>query len=134
MKVVEIVVAVIKEQNHIFVAQRGFGEWKGYWEFPGGKVEAGEEKESALIREIKEELNTEIKIDSFVQTTEYDYKKFHLIMHSYICHVVSGELELLEHEDAKWLTQETLNSVKWLPANLDLIKQLSSSKKLSSII
>lgn len=117
MKQIEVVAAIIQKDNRIFATQRGYGTYKNYWEFPGGKIEAGETKEEALIREIKEELNTTISIDRFLKTISYTYPEFHLVMHCYYASVVEGTLELLEAEDAKWLTIEELDSINWLPAD-----------------
>ena len=116
-----VVAAVIKKGNMIFATQRGYGEFKGGWEFPGGKVEEGESPEDALVREIKEELDTVISVEKYLHTIEYDYPTFHLSMQCYLCSVISGELTLKEHEAAKWLTKEYLNSVEWLPADIELI-------------
>lgn len=120
-KTVNVVAAVIKRGDMIFATQRGYGDLKGGWEFPGGKIEEGESPEAALVREIKEELDTEISVDKFLHTIEYDYPSFHLSMRCYLCSVVSGDLNLKEHEAARWLTKETLNSVEWLPADVELI-------------
>lgn len=129
VKTIEVAAAVIKgtgeNKGKIFATQRGYGKFQGWWEFPGGKIELGETKEEALKREIREELDTEIIIEDLIQTVEYDYPDFHLTMHCYWCSVVSGKLELLEHEDAKWLAADTLHSVKWLPADEGLIERLS---------
>ena len=100
------------------------GKWKDLWEFPGGKIEPEESQEDALKREIREELATEIEVGTLLTTVEYDYPKFHLIMHCYLCTIISGELSLLEHEDARWLTTDELDSVKWLPADKDVIEKL----------
>lgn len=123
-KQIEVVAAIICNDDKVFATQRGYGEWKDWWEFPGGKMESGETPEEALYREIREELATEIQIGERLTTIEYDYPKFHLIMHCYLCKVVSGNLTLLEHEAARWLKQEELNSVKWLPADKGVIKAL----------
>ena len=112
--------------DKIFATQRGYGEWKDWWEFPGGKMEAGETPEEALVREIREELSTEISVDEFLCTVEYDYPKFHLTMHCYLCSLVTEALHLNEHEAAKWLTKDELDSVKWLPADLRVIEVLKS--------
>lgn len=130
MKTIEVVAAIIKNENKIFATQRGYGEFKDGWEFPGGKIETGETPEEALIREIKEELNTEIKVGRLLDTVEYDYPKFHLTMHCYLCTIKSGKLELKEHEAAKWLTKDTLDSVKWLPADLGLIEKMKENCEL----
>lgn len=126
MKKIEVVAAIITKGNRIFATQRGYGEFKGGWEFPGGKVEKGESFEAALIREIKEELDADITIDEFYTTVEYDYPTFHLTMHCYLCNLISEEITLLEHEDSKWLTKEELDSLNWLPADEGLIENLKS--------
>ena len=120
-KQIEVVAAIIQEGDKIFATQRGYGEFKDGWEFPGGKMEPGETPQQALIREIREELDTEIEVGKLVDTVEYDYPNFHLTMHCYLCTIKSGELVLKEHEAAKWLTKETLDSVDWLPADEGLI-------------
>ena len=125
MKQIEVVAAIIHDdQGCIFATQRGYGEWKDWWEFPGGKMEAGETPEEALRREIWEELETRIVVEKFVETVEWDYPAFHLTMHCYLCHVESGHLELKEHEAAKWLNKDELESVRWLPADWDLVRKL----------
>ena len=129
MKTVRVVAAIIKDvneqgENMIFATQRGYGEFKDGWEFPGGKVEKGETPENAIVREIKEELDTVIEVKEYFDTVEYDYPNFHLSMKCYICTVVSGKLELLEHEAAKWLDKDSLDSVAWLPADLGLVDKL----------
>ena len=152
MKQIEVVAAIIRdEEGCVFATQRGSGEWKDWWEFPGGKMEAGETPEEALKREIQEELETEISVDEFLCTVEYDYPKltsgracsrsedskqalvstrsiaaFHLTMHCYWCHIESGSLTLNEHEAARWLTKDELNSVKWLPADIKVVEIISN--------
>lgn len=124
MKTIKVVAAIIIENGNVFATQRGYGEFKDGWEFPGGKVEANETPEDALVREIKEELDTEIEVLELLDTVEYDYPKFHLSMECFICKMKSGDLILKEHEAAKWLTKETLNSVDWLPADEGLIGKI----------
>ncbi len=122
MKQVEVVAAIIHDnKDRIFATQRGYGDWKDYWEFPGGKMEPGETPEEALKREIWEELETRISVERFVKTIEWDYPTFHLVMHCYWCHVKSGALTLKEHEAARWLGKDELDSVNWLPADLQLL-------------
>ena len=125
MKHIEVVAAIIRKGGKIFATQRGYGEWKDWWEFPGGKMEVGETPEEALVREIREELSAEISVDEFLCTVEYDYPAFHLKMHCYLCSLVTEALHLNEHEAARWLTKDELNSVKWLPADAELISHLS---------
>ena len=122
MKQIEVVAAIIRKGDKIFATQRGYGDFKDWWEFPGGKMEAGETPEEALKREIREELSTEISVDVFLCTVEYDYPAFHLTMHCYLCSLLTEALHLNEHEAAKWLTKDELESVKWLPADLVVIK------------
>lgn len=124
MKTINVVAAIIIKDNKIFATQRGYGEFKDGWEFPGGKVEQVEAPENAIVREIKEELDTVIEVKEYFDTVEYDYPNFHLSMKCYICTVVSGKLELLEHEAAKWLDKDSLDSVAWLPADLGLVDKL----------
>ena len=125
MKRIEVVAAIIHDaEGRIFATQRGYGEWKDGWEFPGGKMEAGETPEEALRREIWEELETRIEVERLVQTVEWDYPQFHLTMHCFLCRVVSGRLELKEHEAARWLEKEELDEVDWLPADLQIIDKL----------
>ena len=126
-KHIEVVAAIILRERRIFATQRGYGEWKDWWEFPGGKIEPGESPEDALKREIREELTTEIEVDELLTTVEYDYPKFHLTMHCYLCTIISGDLSLLEHEDARWLALDELDCVKWLPADKDVIEKLSTT-------
>lgn len=122
MKTVKVVAAIIIHENKIFATQRGYGEFKDGWEFPGGKIEPGETPQEALEREIKEELDIEIEVKDFLETVEYDYPEFHLSMDCFFCTIKSGELVLKEHEAAKWLTVETLDSVDWLPADQGLVE------------
>ena len=124
MKTVNVVAAVIRKDDTIFATQRGYGEYKSGWEFPGGKIEAGETPEEALVREIKEELDTEIEVGEYLDTVEYDYPTFHPSMRCYWCTVMSGALVLKEHEAARWLTKETLYSVNWLPADITIIDKI----------
>lgn len=124
MKTINVVAAIIIKEGKIFATQRGYGEFKDGWEFPGGKVEQGEAPENAIVREIKEELDTTIEVKEYFDTVEYDYPNFHLSMKCYISTVLSGKLELLEHEAAKWLDKDSLDSVAWLPADLGLVDKL----------
>ena len=124
MKQIEVVAAIIRKDDKIFATQRGYGDWKDWWEFPGGKMEPGETPEEALKREMHEELSTEISVDKFLCTVEYDYPKFHLTMHCYWCSLVSEGLHLNEHEAAKWLSIEQIDSVKWLPADIEVVKKI----------
>ena len=126
MKHIEVVAAIIQKDDRIFATQRGYGDWQDWWEFPGGKMEAGETPEEALKREIREELSTEICIDKFLCTVEYDYPAFHLKMHCYLCSLLTEALHLNEHEAARWLTKDELDSVKWLPADLMVIEALKN--------
>lgn len=123
-KRIEVVAAIIQNGDRIFATQRGYGEFKDGWEFPGGKMEAGETPQQALIREIREELDTEIEVGDLVEIVEYDYPQFHLTMHCFMCTVKAGNLVLKEHEAARWLTKENLDSVDWLPADKGLIERL----------
>lgn len=125
MKTIRVVAAVIVSDGKIFATQRGYGEFKGGWEFPGGKIEAGETSETALKREIWEELETEICVGKLIDTIEYDYPTFHLSMDCFWCEIISGELVLKEHEAAKWLDKKNLYSVDWLPADVSLIEKIS---------
>lgn len=131
MKTVRVVAAVIKAINEngepiIFATQRGYGEFKGGWEFPGGKIEAGETPQEALKREIMEELDTEISVEELIETIEYDYPTFHLSMDCFWCEIVKGDLVLKEHEAAKWLKKEQLDDVEWLPADVTIIKTIKA--------
>ena len=127
MKTVSVVAAVIKDKDRIFATARGYGEYKGWWEFPGGKIEQGETPQQALIREIKEELDTEIRVGELIDTIEYDYPTFHLSMECFWAEAVAGNLVLKEAAAAKWLTKETLDSVEWLPADITLIDKIKQS-------
>ena len=124
MKTVRVVAAVIRKDNRIFATQRGYGEFKDEWEFPGGKIEEGETPEQALAREIKEELDTEIQVGKLIDTIEYDYPKFHLSMDCFWCEIMQGGLELKEHEAARWLSKEKLYSVDWLPADVGVVEKI----------
>jgi 8-oxo-dGTP diphosphatase len=126
MKTIEVVAAVIIQGGAVFATQRGYGAYRGWWEFPGGKIEPGETREAALKREIQEELDTEISVESLIDTVEWDYPDFHLVMHCFRCSVRSGELTLKEHEAARWLTAETLSEVNWLPADLEIIGKIAA--------
>lgn len=127
MKHIEVVAAVICKDGEIFATQRGYGEFEGMWEFPGGKIEPGEGREVALIREIQEELGVNVEVGELICTTEYDYPSFHLTMHCFLCGIASGEIELREHKSARWLTKETLNEVEWLPADLEVIEKIKNN-------
>ena len=124
MKSIEVVAAIIRRNGRILATQRGYGEFKDGWEFPGGKTERGETPQQALVREIKEELKSEIRIGEKLCTIEYDYPKFHLIMHCFWCDLLDGEPVLLEHEAARWLTTDELNSVDWLPADVQVVEAI----------
>ena len=126
MKVIKVVAAIIIDDGKVFATQRGYGEFKGGWEFPGGKIDAGETPEEALVREIKEELDTEVEVNELLDTVEYDYPNFHLSMDCFICKIKSGDLVLKEHEAAAWLTKDELKSVEWLPADITLIDKIRS--------
>ena len=124
MKTIEVVAAIITHNGRVFATQRGYGEFKDGWEFPGGKMEPGETPPQALVREIREELDTEIAVGDLVETVEYDYPKFHLTMHCFLCTIRSGDLVLKEHEAARWLTGEELDDVDWLPADVKVAEKL----------
>ena len=124
MKRIEVVAAIIRKGERIFATQRGYGDWKDWWEFPGGKMEEGETPEDALVREIKEELSTDISVDKYLYTVDYDYPKFHLTMHCFMCSLLCEALHLNEHEAAKWLSREDIYSVNWLPADEILLPMI----------
>jgi len=132
MRKIEVVAAVIFENNKVFATQRGYGEFKGFWEFPGGKIENGETKMAALKREIKEELKIEIEVFELLETIEYDYEKFHLTMHCFNCKIKKGIPTLLEHQDACWVGLENIDKLNWLPADLGVIKKIKDSLKSSN--
>ena len=130
MKTIEVVAAIIEKDGKIFATQRGYGDFKDGWEFPGGKIEPGETPEQALVREIQEELEADIKVGDLVTTVEYDYPQFHLTMHCYMCELLSENLVLTEHEAAKWLSKDQLDEVDWLPADIEVVNSLRYSKCL----
>ena len=127
MKTIKVVAAIIKKDNKVFATQRGYGDFAGGWEFPGGKIEEGESPESALVREIKEELDSEIQVGKLFYVVEYDYPQFHLSMNCYICELTKGTLTLVEHNAAKWLSKEELYSVDWLPADRGIVEKLEKN-------
>ena len=124
MKRIEVVAAIIRREGEVFATQRGYGDWKDWWEFPGGKMEPGETPEEALTREIREELSADINVDEFLCTVEYDYPKFHLTMHCFLCSLLTEAMHLTEHEAARWLRKEEMESVGWLPADRVVIEKL----------
>ena len=125
MKTIEVVAAIIIRDGKVFATQRGSGQWQGWWEFPGGKIESGERPQEALVREIQEELDAEIEVGDLLETVEWDYPDFHLTMHCFLCSLLSDSFHLNEHEAAAWLTPEDLHSVKWLPADEGLVDRIS---------
>ena len=129
MKTIKVVAAIIIKDGQVFATQRGYGEFKGWWEFPGGKMEPGESPQEALKREICEELDAEVEVRELLETVEWDYPNFHLTMHCFICSLLSESLHLNEHEAATWLTYETLRSVKWLPADEILLDRIAEYLK-----
>ena len=128
MKTIEVAAAIIVKDNKVFATQRGYGEFKDGWEFPGGKLEPGESAREALVREIREELDVDIRVGRLLETVEYDYPKFHLTMHCFICELLSEEIVLKEHEDARWLKEEELDTVDWLPADVGVIGKIFELK------
>ena len=128
MKTIEVAAAIIVKDNRIFATQRGYGEFKDGWEFPGGKLEPGESAREALVREIREELDVDIRVGRLLETVEYDYHEFHLTMHCFICELLSEEIVLKEHEDARWLKEEELDTVDWLPADVGVIGKIFELK------
>ena len=126
MKEVEVVAAIILKDNKVFATQRGYGEFKGGWEFPGGKLEAGETCEQALMREMKEELNIKVEIKEFVKTVEYDYPNFHLKRHCYKCYLKDNDPVLLEHLDSTWVDKESISKINWLPADLEIVDHIKN--------
>ncbi len=129
MKSIEVVAGIITDSGKIFATQRGYGDYKDFWEFPGGKMEPGETPQQALARELREELSVEVDVGEFVCTVEYDYPGFHLTMHCFYCSVTGGTLTLLEHEAAKWLDMEQIHSVDWLPADVVVVNALEKNIK-----
>ena len=119
-----VVAAIILKDGKVFATRRGYGEWKGWWEFPGGKIEAGETPQAALVREIREELDAEISVGGLLDTVEWDYPDFHLTMNCYLCTLLSESMHLNEHEAAAWLTADTIRSVNWLPADVILLDKI----------
>lgn len=130
MKTIRVAAAVIRDGEKIFATMRGYGDFKGLWEFPGGKIEPGETPQQALKREIREELASEILVDKLIDTVEFDYPTFHLSMDCFWCQLIRGDLELLEAAEARWLTKETLKSVEWLPADLALVDKIENALAL----
>ncbi len=128
MKTIEVAAAIIVKDNKVFATQRGYGEFKDGWEFPGGKLEPGESAREALVREIREELDVDIRVGRLLETVEYDYPEFHLTMHCFICELLSEEIVLKEHEDARWLKEEELDTVDWLPADVGVIGKIFELK------
>lgn len=127
MKEIKVVAAIIQKENKILATKRGYGEFINMWKFPGGKIESGETKEQALVREIKEELNIEINVDKFAIDIEYQYPNFYLFMSCFMCSIKEGSIELLEHNDGKWITKEELNTLNWLPADIDAVNYLKEN-------
>ena len=130
MKTIKVVAAIIIDSGKVFATQRGYGEFKDGWEFPGGKIEEGETAREAIVREIREELASEISVGELIDTVEFDYPTFHLSMDCFWCQLIRGDLELLEAAEARWLTKETLKSVEWLPADLALVDKIENALAL----
>ena len=126
MKKIEVVAAIIIQNGKVFATQRGYGQWQGWWEFPGGKIEPGEYPKDALKREIREELDAEINVGDLLETVEWDYPEFHLTMHCFVCTLESESMNLKEHEAATWLAEDSLKTVKWLPADFVLLDKISN--------
>lgn len=126
MKTIEVVAGIIINDNKVFVAQRAYGKFQGGWEFPGGKIEEGETKEQALMRELNEELEIEVNVGKLIKTIEYTYPDFHLIMHCFLTTIKKGNPNLLVHQNAKWLTKEQLNSINWVPADLEILPEIQT--------
>jgi 8-oxo-dGTP diphosphatase len=126
MKTIKVTAAIIIKDGQVFATQRGYGQWQGWWEFPGGKIEEGECARAALVREIREELDAEISVGDLLETVEWDYPDFHLTMHCFVCELVSDSMHLNEHEAAAWLTKDTLHSVKWLPADEGILEKIEN--------
>ena len=126
MKTIKVVAAIIIKDGQVFATQRGYGQWQGWWEFPGGKIEEGECARAALVREIREELDAEISVGDLLETVEWDYPDFHLTMHCFVCELVSDSMHLNEHEAAAWLSGNTLHSVKWLPADEGILEKIEN--------
>ena len=124
IKTIEVVAAVMVRDGQVFASQRGYGDYKGWWEFPGGKIEPGETPQEALVREIREELAAEIEVGVLLETVEWDYPSFHLTMHCFLCTLLTDSLHLNEHQDSAWLTRETLRSVRWLPADEGVVGRI----------
>ena len=131
MKTIKVVAAIIIKDGQVFATQRGYGQWQGWWEFPGGKIEEGESHKEALVREIREELDAQIKVGNLLESVEWDYPTFHLTMHCYVCTLVSENILLKEHQSSAWLTKDTLESVKWLPADVILLEKIAALQELS---
>lgn len=133
MKTIEVVAAIIKKQDKIFITRRSYGEFADMWEFPGGKIELGESREEALIREVKEELELDINNLEYLTTVEYDYPNFHLTMHCFICEICGGELVLNAHNDAKWVSLEELSTQKWVQADVEVVEKILNDFKINKI-